>query len=160
MQATLKSNQVTSIARPKDVLRSNWSIEVKSFSNLSLGWIIRLAIRFLLMMACLQSRLQPFIICVTVITDAVVVGTSSFRSCTAACTFHVWLSTAKHYRFDDYYCLWPILRAWWPSRFGALRLQGRRFESHSNRHVGTLDKSFTRSCLYNVMWRPVWLPCG
>src|SRR6218665_1078419 len=28
-----------------------------------------------------------------------------------------------------------------------LRLEGRRFESHSSRHIGTLGKSFTGSCL-------------
>ena len=32
-------------------------------------------------------------------------------------------------------------------RFGALRLEGRRFESLSSRHVETLGKSFTGSCL-------------
>ena len=38
--------------------------------------------------------------------------------------------------------------AWWLSgRFGALRSEGRRFESRSSRHVGTLGRSFTRSCL-------------
>ena len=31
-------------------------------------------------------------------------------------------------------------------RFGAFRLKGRRFESRSDRHVGTLGKSFTPSC--------------
>ena len=40
------------------------------------------------------------------------------------------------------------LSAWWLSgKFGALRPEGRNFESHSSRHVGTLGKSFTRSCL-------------
>src|SRR6218665_3398945 len=34
-------------------------------------------------------------------------------------------------------------------RFGAFCLEGRRFESRSSRHVGTLGKSFTHSC----MWR-------
>ena len=34
-----------------------------------------------------------------------------------------------------------------------------KFEPHSSRHVGTLGMSFTHSCLYNVMWRPAWLPC-
>ena len=42
-------------------------------------------------------------------------------------------------------------RAWWLSgKFGSVRPEGRRFESHSSRqsrHVGTLGKSFTRSCL-------------
>jgi len=42
---------------------------------------------------------------------------------------------------------------WFSSKFGALRLQCRRFESHSSRHVGALDKSFTRNCLDNVIWR-------
>src|SRR6218665_3343388 len=28
------------------------------------------------------------------------------------------------------------------------------FESHSSHHVGTLGKSFTHSCLYDVMWPP------
>ena len=38
--------------------------------------------------------------------------------------------------------------AWWLSgRFGALCPEGRRFESHCSRHIGTLGKSFTRSCL-------------
>src|SRR6218665_1813170 len=37
---------------------------------------------------------------------------------------------------------------------------GRRFESHSSRNVGTMGKSFIHYCLYNVMWRPVWLPYG
>ena len=32
-------------------------------------------------------------------------------------------------------------------RFGALRPDGCRFESHSSRHVGTLGKSFIRSPL-------------
>ena len=32
-------------------------------------------------------------------------------------------------------------------RFGAFRPVGRRFESHSSRHVRTLGQSFTRSCL-------------
>src|SRR6218665_3231944 len=41
---------------------------------------------------------------------------------------------------------------WWLSgklsdKFGAFRSEGRRFESHSNRHVWTLGKYFTRSCL-------------
>ena len=33
--------------------------------------------------------------------------------------------------------------------FGAFCLEGHRFESHSSHHVGTLGKSFTRTC----MWR-------
>src|SRR6218665_581370 len=33
-------------------------------------------------------------------------------------------------------------------------------EPHSSHHVGTWSKSFTRCCLYNMMWRPAWLPCG
>ena len=38
--------------------------------------------------------------------------------------------------------------AWWLSgEFWAVRPEGRRFESHSSRHVGTLGKSFTLSCL-------------
>ena len=38
---------------------------------------------------------------------------------------------------------------WWLSgMFVALFPEGRRFESHSSRHVGILDKSFSRSCLY------------
>jgi len=38
--------------------------------------------------------------------------------------------------------------AWWGSvvGFGAFRLEGCRFETHSSRHVRTLGKSFTRSC--------------
>src|SRR6218665_3230538 len=37
---------------------------------------------------------------------------------------------------------------------------GRRVEPHSSHHVGTLGKSFIRSCLYNGMWRPALLPCS
>jgi|SRR6218665_1025560 len=38
--------------------------------------------------------------------------------------------------------------AWWLSgRFGALCPEGRKFEYPSSRHVGTLGKIFTRSCL-------------
>src|SRR6218665_1563720 len=37
---------------------------------------------------------------------------------------------------------------WWlRGRFGALHPVGRRFEYPSSRHVGTLGKFFTRSCL-------------
>ena len=36
---------------------------------------------------------------------------------------------------------------WLICRFGAFRQKGRGFEYRSNRHVGTLCKSFTRSCL-------------
>ena len=39
--------------------------------------------------------------------------------------------------------------AWWLSgRFVAFRLNGHRFESHSGRHIGPLDKSFTHSCTW------------
>ena len=38
--------------------------------------------------------------------------------------------------------------AWWLSgRFGALHLDGRKFEYQSSHHVWILDKSFTHSCL-------------
>jgi len=36
---------------------------------------------------------------------------------------------------------------WLSGKFSAFHLEGRRFESHSTHHVGTLGKSFTRSCL-------------
>ena len=38
---------------------------------------------------------------------------------------------------------------WFSGKFGALRLEGRRIESHSSRHIETLGmvKSFTCSCL-------------
>jgi len=45
-------------------------------------------------------------------------------------------------------------------KFAALHSHGRRFEPHSSHHVGTLGKSFTRSCLYKVMWCSAWLPCS
>ena len=38
--------------------------------------------------------------------------------------------------------------------FGTFHPEGLRFESHSSCHVGTLGKSFTRSCLHIVIWRP------
>jgi len=43
---------------------------------------------------------------------------------------------------QEEWCHW-----WLNGRFGALHLEGRKFESHSSRHVGTLGKCFTRSCL-------------
>src|SRR6218665_2190476 len=40
--------------------------------------------------------------------------------------------------------------AWWLiGRFDAFRQKGRGFESHFSRPVGTLGKSFTRSCLWH-----------
>ena len=43
----------------------------------------------------------------------------------------------------------PISDAWWlMGRFDVFRPRGRGFESRSSHHVGTLGKSFTRSCLY------------
>ena len=48
----------------------------------------------------------------------------------------------------------------WVVVFGAFGEEGCWFESHSSRHIGTLGKSFTRSCLYDVMWRPAWLSCN
>ena len=33
--------------------------------------------------------------------------------------------------------------------------EGRWFDYTSSHHAGTLAKSFTRNCLYDVMWRPV-----
>ncbi len=39
--------------------------------------------------------------------------------------------------------------AWWLiGRFDAFRPKSRGFESRSSRHVGTLGKSFTHSCLW------------
>ena len=41
-----------------------------------------------------------------------------------------------------------LVWAWWLSgKFGALRPEGRRLESRSSRHVETLGKWFTHSCL-------------
>ena len=40
--------------------------------------------------------------------------------------------------------------------FGVFGAEGRWLEFHSSRHAGTFCKSFTRSCLYDVMWRPAW----
>jgi len=43
-------------------------------------------------------------------------------------------------------CVFPNHGAWWLSgRFGALHPEGRRFQSHSSHHVGTLGMFFTRS---------------
>ena len=49
---------------------------------------------------------------------------------------------------------------WLIGRFGAFRPKGRGFESLSSRHVETLGKSFTRSCLwhFNVKLRHCGLP--
>ena len=54
--------------------------------------------------------------------------------------------------------LWTSRRAWWLcGKFGALHLQDHRFEPHSSCHIGTLGKSFTHNCLYDVMGCPL---CG
>ena len=54
----------------------------------------------------------------------------------------VYLTPREKTGFED---LW----AWWLiGRFIAFRSKGRGFESRSSRHVGTLDKFFTRSCLW------------
>ena len=58
-------------------------------------------------------------------------------------SFSVLVSTVFQ-SFAQYMC-----GAWWLiGRFDAFRPKGRRFESRSSRHVGTLDKSFTRNCLW------------
>ena len=42
-----------------------------------------------------------------------------------------------------------LSKAWWLiGRFVAFRPKDCGFESRSNRHLGTLGKSFTRSCLW------------
>jgi len=65
------------------------------------------------------------------------------------------------FSFSSCFCLPVFSEVWWLSGgFSALRSDGRRFECRSSRYVRTLGKSFTRSCLYEVMWRPVLLPCG
>src|SRR6218665_1693707 len=47
----------------------------------------------------------------------------------------------------------PASGAWWLSfKFGALCPGGRRFESHSSRHIGTLGKSFIHK-LPVALWR-------
>ena len=38
---------------------------------------------------------------------------------------------------------------WLFGRFVAFRVKGHGFEYRSNRHIGTLGKSFTRSCLWH-----------
>ena len=48
-----------------------------------------------------------------------------------------------------------FLWAWWLyGGVGAFGGEGCWFEFHSSRHVGTSGKSFTRSCLYDVMCCP------
>ena len=42
---------------------------------------------------------------------------------------------------------WCVCVWWLSGRPVAMHPEGRRFESNSSSHVGTLDKSFTRSCL-------------
>ena len=45
-------------------------------------------------------------------------------------------------------------------QFGGLRPEGRTFESHSSHHVGTIGKSFTRSCLWRLgVLTPTRYPC-
>src|SRR6218665_3103351 len=50
---------------------------------------------------------------------------------------------------------------WFSGTFGALRPEGRRFESYSMRHVGTLGISFTHSCLWGFsMFTPTQHQCS
>ena len=46
--------------------------------------------------------------------------------------------------------------AWWlTGRFNDFHPKGRRFESRPSGHVGTLGKSFTRSCLWRFGMKPL-----
>src|SRR6218665_2686332 len=69
-------------------------------------------------------------------------------------------TTKQHTQHTHISCALGLETLWPSGKFGALHPQGRRFEHHSSRLVGTLGKSFTRNCPYNVMWRPSWLSCG
>ena len=99
------------------------------------------------------------------IGGSLVNGTSHFRihlMCLIHLPIHRWRIFINHWcimcwcysytytrlTFGDYDSIgwhsWP----WWLSgRFGALHSEGRSLESLSSCHVGTLGKSFTRSCL-------------
>ena len=54
--------------------------------------------------------------------------------------------------------------AWWLiGRFITFRPKGRGFKSHSSRRVGTLGKSFTRSCLWHFgvkLWHSIRVASG
>ena len=45
---------------------------------------------------------------------------------------------------------------WWYSVSTVRKVAGST--PTSSRHVGNLGKSFTPNCLYDLMWRPAWLP--
>ena len=65
---------------------------------------------------------------------------SYFRYLPDFCYELIW--KVSIYNDDNY------IGAWWLSgKFDVLRPKGSRFEYHSSRHVGTLGKSFTRTCL-------------
>src|SRR6218665_1134234 len=63
--------------------------------------------------------------------------------------YYLCLLSLTHF-FILYYLI--FCGSWWYiSRFGAFRTKGRRFESRSSCHEGTLSKTFTRSGLWRFI---------
>ena len=56
---------------------------------------------------------------------------------------HYYIIVLLHYSILHYFGAWWVI-----DRFIAFHPNGRGFESRSSRYIGTLGKSFTRSCLW------------
>ena len=62
--------------------------------------------------------------------------------------YHIGFSTSQKLNRDyvGYHC--TVGRVWRIGKVNAFRPKGHGFDSRSSRHVRTLDKSFTRNCLW------------
>ena len=69
-------------------------------------------------------------------------------SCRRATWFFISQRCPSNHMLTILYNYFPGVAWWLTGRFVDFRPKDRKFESRSNRHVGTLGKSFTRSCLW------------
>ena len=74
---------------------------------------------------------------------------------TATGSNSMWCSADEgSWMLQDYLLVqWGVVG--WGMVFGAFGAEGLWFNSFSSCHIGMLGKSFTRNCLYDVMWCPV-----
>jgi len=85
---------------------------------------------------------------------------TTFQSPRCCTRFEGRHSVEKNFYSIKHWFLGWLNRLWW--RCGSVigSVPWVRKVAGSSRLVWTLGKSFTSSCIYNMMWRPAWLPCG